>query len=115
GSVIRMIVAGGLAGLFILLYKSIIGTTPQVRVPNVQGSTLDAAKRQLVGDGLKVGDVKMRASVDVPKGLVISQDPKGGRKVDQGSAVTLFVSSGKPQVAVPDVRGQPETQAESIL
>ena len=101
GIVIGLIIAGGLAGLFVLLYKSIVGTTPQVRVPNVQGFTLDAAKRQLKSDGLKWA-VKMRASDTVPAGNVISQDPKADRKVDQGSAVTLFVSSGKPQVAVPE-------------
>jgi serine/threonine-protein kinase len=39
------------------------------------------------------------------KGLVLGQSPKAGKRVVQGSVVTLTVSKGKPGVAVPKLVG----------
>ena len=41
----------------------------------------------------------------MPAGQVSAQNPGGGSKVGKGSTVTLTVSTGKPQVTVPDVVG----------
>ena len=41
----------------------------------------------------------------MPEGDVISQNPAAGTKVARGSTVTITVSTGKPQVDVPDVVG----------
>jgi serine/threonine-protein kinase len=114
GIIIGLIVAGGLVGLFLLLYKSIVGSTPQVVVPSVKGFNEVGARSALRSRGLQV-KVTRHSSDTVATGLVISQDPKAGQKVDQGSAVTIVVSSGKPQVRVPDVRGQPQDQATAHL
>ena len=51
----------------------------------------------------------------VAKSFVFRQDPRPGAKINKGGQVTLYVSSGKPQVTVPDVRGISSTDAVSQL
>jgi len=43
---------------------------------------------------------------DVEEGLVFAQSPTEGTKVEEGTVVTIDVSSGKPEVSVPSVVGQ---------
>jgi serine/threonine-protein kinase len=52
---------------------------------------------------------------DEPEGDVISQNPAGGTEVPRGETVTITVSTGRPQVEVPDVVGLGEDQATSRL
>ncbi|HKI91071.1 MAG TPA: Stk1 family PASTA domain-containing Ser/Thr kinase, partial [Gaiellaceae bacterium] len=54
-------------------------------------------------------------SQDTAKGLVFKQDPAAGHKIAQGNPVTIWVSTGKPQVAVPDLKGQQQADAEKAL
>ena len=54
-------------------------------------------------------------SQDTAKGLVFKQDPAAGHKIAQGNPVTIWVSTGKPQVAVPDLKGQAQADAEKAL
>ena len=49
------------------------------------------------------------------QGIVFDTNPKPGTSVASGSSVTLLVSSGAPQVPVPDVRGKNSTEAQNIL
>ena len=51
----------------------------------------------------------------MPEGDVISQNPTAGAKLARGSTVTITVSTGKPQVSVPDVVGMKEAKANSAL
>jgi beta-lactam-binding protein with PASTA domain len=58
----------------------------------------------------------------VPAGNVISQSPSAGQLVDQGTPVSIVVSNGTPTpspspslVAIPDVLGLPEAEAETKL
>ena len=46
---------------------------------------------------------------------MISQNPAAGAEVARGSTVTITVSTGKPQVTVPDVVGMKEARANSTL
>ena len=78
---------------------------PQVAVPNVVGLTQAAATSAITGATLTVGTVTTASSTTVPSGSVISQSPVSGTQVNTGSAVSLVVSSGPPQVAVPNVVG----------
>jgi eukaryotic-like serine/threonine-protein kinase len=56
-----------------------------------------------------------KASGTVAKGLVIDSNPPEGNNVAANTVVTLYVSTGAQQVAVPNVVGQQESQAESTL
>jgi serine/threonine-protein kinase len=46
---------------------------------------------------------------------VIESNPGPGAAVDPGSTVTITVSSGPQQATVPDVRGQTQEQAITLL
>jgi serine/threonine-protein kinase len=52
---------------------------------------------------------------DEQEGEVISQSPSGGTEVARGETVTITVSTGRPQVDVPDVVGMTEEQAAARL
>jgi beta-lactam-binding protein with PASTA domain/predicted Ser/Thr protein kinase len=51
----------------------------------------------------------------VPAGSVIRTDPAADTVVDKGSTITLFVSTGPKQVAVPPLTGLTETAARNLL
>jgi len=88
-----------------------------VSVPDVIGQDVDAATQILDGKGF---DVAIKA---VPSGAtrnqVVEQDPiptdRGGGKAEEGSTVTLSVSSGPAIIAVPDVAGLSAKDATNRL
>jgi eukaryotic-like serine/threonine-protein kinase len=86
-----------------------------VSVPSVEGFTVAAATRRLHHDGLKINNTLPRASNQFVAGQVTATNPAAGRSVASGSAVTLFVSTGKPQKAVPPVTGDTQTSAAALL
>jgi serine/threonine-protein kinase len=85
----------------------------QVTVPDLGGSTADAAEQLLTAQGLQVNRKKVDSTK--PAGLVVAQEPSDGTKVAKGSTVTLSVSSGKGQVKVPDLKGMSQTDAVSAI
>src|SRR5690606_12711015 len=52
---------------------------------------------------------------EVPIGEVMRQSPGGGEEAPRDSQVTIVVSSGKGQEAVPDVSGRSVAEASNIL
>jgi len=86
----------------------------QVAVPQVVGLTVSSARGRLSKAGLQASE-REENSDTVAQGRVISVSPPEGQKVDKGSSVTLVVSSGKPQVEVPDVVGKSFDEASSNL
>ena len=86
----------------------------QVAVPQVVGLTAKSARGRLDKAGLNANE-RDENSTTVEKGRVISASPGEGEKVDKGSSVTLVVSSGPEQVAVPDVTGKTYDEASSTL
>jgi serine/threonine-protein kinase len=84
-------------------------------VPSVEGLPLEQAKRMITQAGLKVGRVQPFSSNQFPAGAVTDTQPNAGQSVLVGTTVTIFVSSGKPQIAVPDVMGEPEADARAQL
>jgi serine/threonine-protein kinase len=76
-----------------------------VAVPDVIGQNVDQATQVLDSKGF---DVAIKAIPSAaPRNQVVEQDPiptdRGGGKAEEGSTVTLSVSSGPAIVAVPDV------------
>jgi serine/threonine-protein kinase len=88
-----------------------------VSVPDVIGQDQNAASQVLEGKGFEV-DIKAVPSA-APRNQVVEQDPiptdRGGGKAEEGSTVTLSVSSGPAIVAVPDVTGLSEADATKRL
>jgi beta-lactam-binding protein with PASTA domain/predicted Ser/Thr protein kinase len=87
----------------------------QVGVPSVDGLGEAKASAILTDAGLVVDRVVRQADDSVPKGHVIKTSPAAGTTIDRGSNVTLFVSSGPQQVAVPDLVGLTQREAQQTL
>jgi eukaryotic-like serine/threonine-protein kinase len=84
-----------------------------VSVPiDLVGLTEDEARARLQVAHLRVGQIVSRNS-DAPAGQVLGTDPRGGARVPENSAVTLFVSNAK--VKVPGVIGKDSATATSLL
>jgi eukaryotic-like serine/threonine-protein kinase len=83
-------------------------------VPRVTGMTAKAARTELrdLGFAVRTGDPKHSK---LAKGEVIGTRPPAGSRAAHGSTVTITVSLGPPQVAVPQVTGMPLTTAEATL
>ena len=87
----------------------------QVAVPSVDNLGQAKASAMLTDAGLVVDRVVRQADESVPKGRVIKTSPEAGTTIDRGSDVTLYVSSGPKQVAVPPVVGLTQRQAQQKL
>ncbi|MBV8981758.1 MAG: Stk1 family PASTA domain-containing Ser/Thr kinase, partial [Acidimicrobiia bacterium] len=88
-------------GLFLLAHELGLGssTGADVVVPTVIGKNQQDATAALKAQGL---DVKVQNTQnDAPAGQVFDQNPKPEAKAHKGDAVTISVSSGPQQVAVP--------------
>jgi serine/threonine-protein kinase len=83
-------------------------------VPLVNNQPVATAEREILAQHLQYKVVDQSNS-SVAKGTVINSNPPEGNNVAANTVVTLFVSSGAAPIAVPDVRGQPESQAASTL
>ena len=89
---------------------------PEVAIPNVEGQAVEAAQQVLVGAPFLLNvTLAEETSSTIAKGRVIRTDPAIGSKVASGSNVTLIVSGGGNQSTVPDVAGQSEADAKSML
>ncbi|MET4780690.1 Stk1 family PASTA domain-containing Ser/Thr kinase [Glaciihabitans sp. UYNi722] len=86
-------------------------------IPDVSGQAVGEAKTILSGKNLTgVPAATQEASDTVAKGLVIrAQAQNNGKAVTEGSTVDLIISSGKPQVQVPDVVGKTWTVAKQVI
>ena len=89
---------------------------PEVAIPNVEGQVVEAAQQVLVGAPFLLNvTLAEETSSTIAKGRVIRTDPAIGTTVASGSNVTLVVSGGGNQSTVPDVAGQSEADAKSLL
>ncbi len=88
-----------------------MGPEPRTVPAGLQGSTEAAAVEAIESLGLKVA-VNRSFSDSVNEGIVISTLPRAGSQLARGETVTIEVSKGPEQVAVPDVRSA-STPAEA--
>jgi len=111
-----LFVAGAVVGGY-FLYNQIqnqLSGAKSVRVENYKGIREILADRKIRALGL-VPNVIRQPRADVQETFVFRQDPQPGAKVNKGGQVSIFVSSGPPQVTVPDERGKQATDAVSDL
>lgn len=86
---------------------------PIVDVPDVRNKTVDVASDTITAAGFRVA-TNLVNSDKVPN-TVLDQSPAPGNKAPKGSTVTLSVSKGLEQVAVPNVRGLTASDAANQL
>ena len=85
----------------------------EVDVPNVTSFGRNEAEQTLIGRGFKV-KVARRPTSEFEPGIVIEQDPSGGR-APRGSAVTITVAVAPANVVVESVISLPAAEARTIL
>ena len=86
----------------------------QVKVPDVSNQSLDDAQSQLRDSNLDY-KVQQENSDTVDPGKVTRTDPPAGSQVEKGTIITLYVSTGKAQVQIPDVSNQDPVTAANTL
>ncbi len=102
------------AGILFFVGRNLGSSTKQVEVPSVINTAVADATNTLQAAGFKVQTTTQQNDT-APEGQVVDQNPKGGTKADEGSVITLVVSSGVGKVTVPDVVGKTQAQATSLL
>jgi serine/threonine-protein kinase len=79
-------------------------TPDQKQVPNVVGKKSDSAAQILQSAGFEVDVVPIQSDT-VAENRVAGQRPEPGAEADEGSVVTITVSSGPGEAPIPIVRG----------
>ncbi|MET3850228.1 Stk1 family PASTA domain-containing Ser/Thr kinase [Paenibacillus sp. OAE614] len=89
---------------------------PNVTVPNVINMTEEQARKALSDQGLEVDDPVIRKyNKDFGEGIVYEQSRPEGTVVKEGAAIQLTVSTEKPKVPMPDVKGSTFDDARKAL
>ena len=85
-----------------------------VPLPNLVGQQLPAAQAAAQQGGYALNPVP-DAKSNQPAGTITSQSPAPGTPVSPSEVVTVHVSNGPPMVAIPNVQGMNENQAQQEL
>jgi eukaryotic-like serine/threonine-protein kinase len=94
---------------------TIVAAPEAVTIPDLEGASPEDAQAALLDLGLEPAGPTEEPSDSVPDGAVTRTDPAAGSEVDPASTVTIFVSTGAEQVAVPEVRCQSFGSAQNEL
>ena len=100
-----LVLAGLAVGAFMALQPD------ERAVPKVVGLRAETAAQILNNAGFEV-DIETVQSDSVRKNRVATQRPQPGTRVEEGSTVTIRVSSGPGEAAIPDVVGDGRREAE---
>jgi beta-lactam-binding protein with PASTA domain/tRNA A-37 threonylcarbamoyl transferase component Bud32 len=84
-----------------------------IAVPNVVGQSFDDAKAALEGEGFAVKRQDQNSNVE--PNTVIDTRPSSGTELQRGATVTVVVSKGPKDVAIPNVEGLDEETARVKL
>lgn len=87
---------------------------PIVEVPDVRNKTAEAATEALTAAGFRVVPNLVNSDTKDPN-TVIDQAPAAGTRQPKGSNITLTISKGVEQIAVPNVRGLAASDAANRL
>ncbi len=83
-------------------------------LPNFVGQQFSAAQAAAATGGYSLNQVTVSNSSQ-PSGTIIRQSPAASTPITSPEVVTVWVSAGPPEVAVPDVQGMNVPQAEAAL
>jgi eukaryotic-like serine/threonine-protein kinase len=111
---IGIIAAGMFWFLSISSTPADLGAGLSVEVPDVVNQPYDSGESILSGSKLAAVRVDT-ADASVPAGTIIRTDPAAGQRVAPQSSVNVFVSSGPPQVEIPQVVGLSQSKATTAL
>ncbi len=84
-----------------------------VTVPDLKGLTVQEAQNQLSDQGLGVGTVTEVDDPDTEAGKIIDSNPGTGASVSPDTKINVRIGTGK--VAVPNVVGKSQSEAQTII
>lgn len=96
-------------------WYALLGPGTRVVVPSLAGLSVDQANTDLSALGLQSKVADQVFSEDVLKGIVISSQPAGGGRVNEGGTVSLTVSKGPERYLVPDMQGLAIDAATALI
>jgi len=101
--VLVVILLGGAAAGGLVAAKHYSVFTPSHKVPSLETMTVATATSALVSDHFTVRVSGHSYNALAPVGTIVSQSPKPGVSLKQGSVISVVTSAGPPPVAIPDV------------
>lgn len=90
----------------------VISGAPQVDVPQLVGLEFESAKQAIENAGLLSGEITEQNSKE-KKGIVLTQNPRTGLKVNAGSSINLVVSTDT--LNVPNLLGLELESAKKVI
>ncbi|MFM9379125.1 Stk1 family PASTA domain-containing Ser/Thr kinase [Gordonia sp. VNK21] len=87
----------------------------QHEIPDLRGKSAKEATEALSVLGFKNVRTVKTDSTEELKDKVVRTGPAKGAKTPVDQTITLYVGTGPKQVTIPDLRGQTEAQARSVL
>ncbi len=100
---ILVLLVGVLALVFI---PNFFGKEEEVKIPDVSGMSIVDAEEVLKNEGLEVAtDTIGMVSGEYDKGLVVKTDPIAGRRVPEGTVITIYESLGEETYTVENYVG----------
>ncbi|TML16887.1 MAG: Stk1 family PASTA domain-containing Ser/Thr kinase [Actinobacteria bacterium] len=110
-----LVVLAGVAGWYAFgKIQDSLGGSGTVSVPFVVQMREDLAVAKLNGKGLGAA-VHRQPNENMKIGLVFQQGTVAGARVDKGTAVDIYVSTGPPKVQVPNVMGKSNNDAIAAI
>lgn len=115
-----LVIGFGSFGVGYLLSTQVLFPRPDtagtgIVTPSLYGERQEDAERAIGEAGLEVGEVTELASAQTERGRVLAQDPIPGQQLRRGAAVSIAVSAGRPELAVPPVAGMRQATARELL
>ncbi len=113
-----LIYLGAIIVLIILLNNYILPwyvSSPETKVPNVEGMQESNAVKLLEDGGFEPMIADTNFNEKFPAGTVLLQRPEEGKVVKEGRRVYLFISGGEPVVMVPVLKGKSLRDAKFAL
>ncbi|HIV79787.1 MAG TPA: Stk1 family PASTA domain-containing Ser/Thr kinase [Candidatus Avanaerovorax faecigallinarum] len=109
-----VVIAAVVGGMYALGF---IGGKADVEIPSVIDMTYEEAKDELEAAGLKIEMGEEVETEDKEPGVVVSQSPKEGVKVKEGTTVTVDISISAEGELVPNLLGEvyDKSTVEKIL
>jgi beta-lactam-binding protein with PASTA domain len=93
-----------------VVYVDVVTGAP---LPNLVGQSVDAIQGWAGQNNVKLNPVPVASNQ--PAGIIVQQSPAPGSPIAPGETVTVKVSNGPPQVAIPSVQGERFGQAKRQL
>ena len=83
-------------------------------LPNLVGQMFQDAQAEAQQGGYQL-DQQNASNSNQPAGTIVGQSPAAGTPITQGEVVTVQVSTGPPEVAIPNVVGETAADATAAL